>query len=131
MATVLLGHQVQPFTPKYILENHSYELNPNDRYDICCYDNIYYYGRNHLAYRYKLADICGEGSYGKVYNALDMKTGETCVIKISKPQYNQVALDEIKMLNKIKSCDIFGNSNLVKIVDNFNQVIIGGKLNPN
>ena len=118
MTTILLGNP-QPLSPDYVLENYYDVLNPDDRYDIHKYDSIYYYGPCHLAYRYKLINKCGQGSYGKVYIAIDMKTGDTCVIKISKQQYNHIALDEIRMLEHIRLNDI-GNSNLVKIVESFN-----------
>lgn len=58
--------------------------------------------------RYKIVDKAGQGTFGTVVNASDMKyNGEPCAIKIVRavPRYTEAARIEVAVLQKILASD--------------------------
>lgn len=59
--------------------------------------------QDHLAYRYEVLEVLGQGSFGQVVRCLDHKTGETVAIKLirNKKRFHAQALTEVRILKKL------------------------------
>ncbi|KAJ8773052.1 hypothetical protein K2173_028229 [Erythroxylum novogranatense] len=71
-----------------------------------------------IADRYLKREVLGEGTYGVVYKAIDIKTGNTVAIKKirigkQKEGVNFTALREIKLLKELK------DPNIIELIDAF------------
>lgn len=55
---------------------------------------------DHVAYRYEILRLLGEGSFGRVVEVLDHKSKKNIALKIirNKQRYHQQALVELKIL---------------------------------
>jgi len=69
---------------------------------------------------YVLGEVLGEGSYGKVYEALNTKTNQVVALKVAKrknlqkiPNGEESVMKEIDILNSINQ------RNIVKLLDFF------------
>ncbi|EFA82946.1 putative protein serine/threonine kinase [Heterostelium album PN500] len=76
---------------------------------------------DHIAYRYEVLSILGQGSFCQVVKCLDHKTSQLVALKILRNQkrfYTQ-ALTEIKILDFLKNNDPNSSANIVHMNDNF------------
>ena len=67
--------------------------------------------------RYKILRTVGKGSFGVVFKALNIATGEVCAIKKMKKKF--LSWDECLELREIKSLRKFSNSNVIKLKEVF------------
>ena len=59
---------------------------------------------DHIAYRYEIISLLGQGSFGKVHKCLDHKTGNEVAVKIirNKKKFHHQAAVEVKVLEHLK-----------------------------
>ena len=76
---------------------------------------------DHIAFRYEILNLIGQGSFGRVLTVLDHKTNKTIALKIirNKKKFEYQAGIEIKVLKDIKNNDLHDKSNIIKLSDNF------------
>ena len=67
--------------------------------------------------RYKILKEVGNGTFGVVYKATNISTGEMCAIKKMKTKFR--SWDECLSLREIKSLRKFNNPNIVKLKEVF------------
>ena len=88
--------------------NHNFD---NERSDYLWQEN------DHIAYRYKMLDCLGKGSFGWVIRVFDFKKKTFCALKIIRSQnkfYNQ-GLIEVKILKHIRTNDPNDRSCCIRI----------------
>lgn len=150
-STVMIVPGKRPFvTPKIMLRELSDKLTPFEHSEVLDYQEVYYYGlgaskikgmpwapnnhgyddtqgdlklirHDHLAYRFKIVDKLGKGSFGQVVRAYDYKTGDPVAIKVirNKKRFFQQALTEVRLLDHIRKVDPVGSSNIVQMLGHF------------
>ncbi|CAK9293436.1 unnamed protein product [Gordionus sp. m RMFG-2023] len=77
---------------------------------------------DHIAYRYEIIDILGQGSFSQVVKAYDHKDQKYMALKIirNKKRFHQQALTEIKLLNNLQNSLYSSNlDQTVKMMDHF------------
>ena len=77
--------------------------------------------KDHIAYRYEILSILGQGSFGQVVKVLDHKSKKELALKIirNKKKFEYQAKVEIKVLQDIKENDPKDKSNIIKLINNF------------
>ncbi|KAM4696375.1 dual specificity tyrosine-phosphorylation-regulated kinase 2-like [Rhinophrynus dorsalis] len=76
---------------------------------------------DHIAYRYEVKETLGKGTFGQVVKAYDHKLHKYVAIKMvrnDKGFYRQ-AVEEVKLLQKIKEIDVENKLNVVHILESF------------
>ncbi|KAI7869583.1 kinase-like domain-containing protein [Spinellus fusiger] len=101
-----------PANPDHPQLNYGYDDKEGD-YNIVLQD--------HLAYRYEILEILGQGSFGRVVKCLDHKTGATLAIKIirNKKRFHEQALTEVKILQQLVEWDPEDKHHNVRMTDYF------------
>lgn len=76
---------------------------------------------DHLAYRYEIVSLIGQGTFGVVCECFDhkYKTGVAVKIIRNKKAFNKQALTEIKILKAIRDSDENGEKPLIRLQDDF------------
>lgn len=76
---------------------------------------------DHIAYRFEIKSVLGQGSFGQVVKVFDHKAKKDLALKIIKnrPRFHQQALEEIEILNYIKDKDPESLYCVVHIQENF------------
>ncbi|KAK9480189.1 hypothetical protein V1514DRAFT_318463 [Lipomyces japonicus] len=76
---------------------------------------------DHLAYRYEIIGILGNGSFGQVVKCIDHKTGGLVAIKIirNKKRFHTQALTETKILQNLNEWDPEDMHHFVRVTHNF------------
>jgi dual specificity tyrosine-phosphorylation-regulated kinase 2/3/4 len=77
--------------------------------------------RDHIAYRYEILDILGQGSFGQVIKVFDHKAKEYSAIKIirNRRRFLIQGKTEVAVLSNINLWDSEGDHNCVKMLDSF------------
>lgn len=132
-------------TPMQVMRS-AHNLSEFEVEEIQQWEEIYYYGQNcvkklfgrgskekddegypwakgdHIAYRYEVIELLGEGSFGQVFKCIDYKLNRQPVaVKVVKnnEKYLSQAKVEIKILNLIKSRDPISSKNCIELRDYF------------
>eukprot|EP00826_Nyctotherus_ovalis_P011001 TRINITY_DN12872_c0_g1_i3.p1 TRINITY_DN12872_c0_g1~~TRINITY_DN12872_c0_g1_i3.p1 ORF type:complete len:405 (+),score=45.91 TRINITY_DN12872_c0_g1_i3:120-1334(+) len=114
-----------PLTPMQVLRYFAGSLADYEKGEILDYENIYFIGNdsttrsalddekgdyiayvgNHIAYRYEVIDIFGEGSFGQALRCKDHKTEDVVALKIirNNHKYHRQAMVEVKILRFLKA----------------------------
>ncbi|EFO82776.1 hypothetical protein CRE_00565 [Caenorhabditis remanei] len=71
---------------------------------------------DHVAYRYLVDRVLGDGSYSEVYRCIDRKTETPVAVKILKHNM-QIFDEEVQALTKISQLDPVGKSNCIRLLD--------------
>lgn len=84
---------------------------------------------DHIAYRFEIKSILGQGSFGQVIKVYDHKDNKELALKIIKnrPRFHQQALEEIEILSYLKDKDSENIYCVVYMQENFgfrNHMII-------
>ncbi|NWX14429.1 DYRK4 kinase, partial [Aegotheles bennettii] len=76
---------------------------------------------DHIAYRYEVLEMIGEGSFGQVAKCLDHKTNELVALKIirNEKRFHSQALVEVKILDALLKKDKDGTHNIIHMKDHF------------
>lgn len=135
-------------SPYNVLQSQKAALTEFERTEILQYQQVYYHGQNcrkqynpdgpnggyddangdyvgrmhdHVAYRYELLDLLGEGSFGRVFKALDHMSGRTVAIKVvkNKKRFHRQGLVEVRLLETIRKNDPGDISNCLKLTQSF------------
>jgi len=77
--------------------------------------------KDHIAYRYEVVSLLGQGSFGQVLEVFDHCLKKSMALKIIKnrPKFHQLAKMEVGILKLLKECDLNKNSNIIEINDSF------------
>ncbi|KAK5581831.1 hypothetical protein RB653_003409 [Dictyostelium firmibasis] len=77
--------------------------------------------RDHIAYRFEVVSILGQGSFCQVVKGYDYKTGEMVALKILRNQkrFHNQALTEIKILEYLKTNDPNSTASIVHLNNYF------------
>ncbi|XP_034165940.1 dual specificity tyrosine-phosphorylation-regulated kinase 4-like [Pangasianodon hypophthalmus] len=79
--------------------------------------NIFQVSHDHIAYRYEVLEMLGEGSYGQVFKCLDHKTNEMVAIKIIQDM--RTYREEVEILDYLRKKDRNGSYNIVFMKTHF------------
>ncbi len=76
---------------------------------------------DHIAYRYRIVEEIGKGSFGKVIQAYDHKQNRSCALKMikSKKKFYSQALIEIRILKFLRDKDPDDDYFNIKILNYF------------
>lgn len=76
---------------------------------------------DHLAYRFRVLDKLGRGSFGQVVRAYDCKLDEYVAIKIirNRKRFHQQAMVELRILDHITQADHDDSKNVVHMREHF------------
>lgn len=131
-----------PMPPSEAIKRFSTSLQGWEQEEILNFSEVYYIGktakgkeqnytddngdykiivRDHIAYRYEVVSLLGQGSFGQVLEVFDHCLKKPMALKIIKnrPKFHQQARMEVGILKLIKECDSNKNSNVIEILDNF------------
>ena len=136
-----------PINPETALKLFSHKLSSYEQLEINEYPEIYHIGAganklkpisgvfnfdddkgdyklfigDHIAYRYEIQSVLGQGSFGKVLKVFDHRDGRDIALKIIKnrPRFHQQALEEVEILKYLKEKDQDGSYCIVHIDSNF------------
>ena len=136
-----------PMLPKQVLTNFSEDLHKLEKVEIQEYQLIYFLGSknrikpyidgenngydhngdyivvpgDHIAFRYEILKLIGQGSFGQVVECYDYKRNEKVAVKIikNKKRFHQQAMTEIKILQQLRENDLENKYNVVKIKNYF------------
>ena len=127
-----------PMTLAQVLEKFKDILTEMEKNEITKYETIYYIGNNrktsqqtegkhtmkigdHIAYRYEIISLIGQGAFSKVIKCKDHKTKNVVALKLIKEnKKNMIKIEnEIKILSFIKENDKINGSNIIRILDTF------------
>ncbi|XP_051511031.1 dual specificity tyrosine-phosphorylation-regulated kinase 4-like [Myxocyprinus asiaticus] len=142
--------KVEPLSPADALMLHGQKLTDFERNEIIGYPEIWYLGLNadkiagsvynpynsgydnegghyikvahdHIAYRYEVLDVIGQGSFGQVLKCLDHKTDEMVALKIIRrnERINKLAGVEVLILNALREKDKDDSFNVVHMKEFF------------
>lgn len=122
-----------PKGPQTILKFYAQYLTPYEHSEVQEYEHIYFMGphakkvpavpdkpalnygyddergdyhiviHDHLAYRYEILQLLGQGSFGQVLKCIDHKTGQTVAVKLirNKRRFHAQAMTEVNILQKL------------------------------
>lgn len=122
-----------PKGPQTILKFYAQYLTPYEHSEVQEYEHIYFMGphakkvpavpdkpalnygyddergdyhivmHDHLAYRYEILKLLGQGSFGQVLKCIDHKTGQTVAVKLirNKRRFHAQAMTEVNILQKL------------------------------
>ena len=78
--------------------------------------------KDHIAFRYEIFEIIGQGSFGQVFRVFDYKNQCFCALKIikNKVKFHRQAVIEIEILKFLREQDDKNSSNIVHIQSSFN-----------
>jgi dual specificity tyrosine-phosphorylation-regulated kinase 2/3/4 len=138
-----------PCSAGVILKNFASQLSNYEQNEILSYSEIFYFGLgskkvknnlnsanfgydddrgdykvvvgDHVAYRFEVVKVLGQGSFGQVLRVLDHKTQQKLALKIirNKSRFHKQALVEIEILKFLKEKDMRGSFSVIHLVDNF------------
>ena len=76
---------------------------------------------DHIAYRYEIQNLLGQGGFGQVLKVFDHRDGKEVALKIIKnrPRFHQQALEEVEILKYLKEKDQDGSYCIVHLEDYF------------
>eukprot|EP00906_Rhabdomonas_costata_P029739 RCo042009 len=76
---------------------------------------------DHIAYRYEVLTVLGQGSFGQVLKALDCRTGRAVALKVirNRKRFHLQALVEVKVLETLRQHDPLDCFGVVRMVDYF------------
>ena len=76
---------------------------------------------DHIAFRYEILEVLGQGSFGQVVKVIDHKYKKELALKIirNKKKFEYQAKVEIKVLKEIKDKDVKDKSNIIKLISSF------------
>ena len=129
-------------SPEAVLQMHSHQLTDLERSEILEYPEVYFFGpdrggmlgendgggghykpilHDHVAYRYKLLGVLGEGKFGKVLRAYDHKSRSEVALKIvrNERQFVRPTKDEINILERLNARDQEDRLNIVRLLEHF------------
>ena len=136
-----------PMTPSVALRHCSGQLTTYEQSEILCYPVVYFLGApqakvkpniqghnrgfdneagyyqtrvgDHIAFRYEILKVLGQGSFGQVLKTRDHKDGRCVAVKIirNSPKFHRQAVVELKVLNVVKRAP--EQCNLVQVCDSF------------
>ncbi|XP_076866794.1 dual specificity tyrosine-phosphorylation-regulated kinase 4-like isoform X1 [Brachyhypopomus gauderio] len=143
------GHQL-PMTPIEVLNYFNNSLTTYEKLEIMGFSEIWYFGLNaqkikasskkphnmgyddesgtyikvlhdHIAYRYEILGIVGEGAFGKVFKCLDHKTNEMVVVKMlsRRASFELYSNEELKILDDLRREDPNDSYNVIHMKDYF------------
>ncbi|XP_062847706.1 dual specificity tyrosine-phosphorylation-regulated kinase 4-like [Trichomycterus rosablanca] len=142
----LLRKDTLPMSPEDVLERFGKIMTEFECDEILTYPEIWYLGHitknyarpktmkektgtqtkvMHIAYRYEVQKMLGEGTYGQVYKCLDHKTNELVAIKVIRP--DSVIKTELDILDFLRKKDKDDCYNIVHMKEHFrfrNQLCI-------
>ena len=137
-----------PMLPKQVLSTFPEDLHKLEKLEIQEYQLIYFLGSknrakpcidgknngydddngdynitpgDHIAFRYEILKLIGQGSFGQVVECYDYKRNEKVAVKIikNKKRFHQQAMTEIKILQQLRENDLDNKYNVVKIKNYF------------
>ncbi|XP_056131843.1 dual specificity tyrosine-phosphorylation-regulated kinase 4-like [Lampris incognitus] len=139
-----------PMSPGEVLEAFGHRLTEFEREEILNYSEIWYLGlhspkingskssphnngyddpqtyylqvlHDHIAYRYEVLEVLGQGTYGQVLKCWDVKEREFVAMKLlrSKKCYYQFGKREVKILEALRKKDEMNVYNIVRKKDHF------------
>lgn len=139
----------QPCSPGIILKNFGSQLSNYEQNEILSYSEVHCFGLgskkvknnlnstnygydddrgdykvvvgDHIAYRYEILKILGQGSFGQVLRVLDHKTQQKLALKIirNKSRFHKQAVVEIEILKFLKEKDTKNSACVIHLADNF------------
>ena len=138
-------NQVQfPLPVNLFLATFSSSLSASEQKELADHEEIYYFNdkiqyslteniydntegdyiirlHDHLAYRYEIIQVLGKGTFGQVVKCLDHKRKEEVAVKIikNKKRFYTQALNELKILQKLRQNDRENTYNVVRIKNYF------------
>ncbi|KZS92599.1 kinase-like protein [Sistotremastrum niveocremeum HHB9708] len=73
--------------------------------------------------RYRTVRLLGQGTFGKVVEAVDTHTGRSVAVKIIRaiPKYRDASKIEVRVLNKLKERDPLNKHNCIHLLDWFDH----------
>ena len=76
---------------------------------------------DHIAYRYEIVSLLGQGSFGQVLKCVDHGTGSAIALKIirNKRRFQRQAQVEAAILSTLSSSDPHDQAGIVRILDSF------------
>lgn len=76
---------------------------------------------DHLVYRYEVMAPLGSGTFGTVVKVFDHKLKKEFAVKIikNKPRFNQIALEEIEVLQYLRGKDANNSFKIVHLLESF------------
>ena len=129
-------------SPEAVLQMYSHHLTDSERSEILEYPEVYFLGldrggmlgendeggghykpilRDHVAYRFELLGVLGEGKFGKVMKAFDHKTSSEVALKIvrNERQFLRPTKDEISILERLNARDPEDKLNIIRLLEHF------------
>ena len=104
-------------------ESKLHKLNPNLPNNGWDDDKGFYQlkSRDHLNYRYDVVSVLGNGSFGHVYQCVDMKTNEQVAVKIlrNKEKFHKQGKIEVQILSALNQTSPSEAQFVVEMKDNF------------
>ena len=135
-------------TPDQAVKLYGSKLSPYEHKEIAKYNRIYFVGQNakkhqavpggagyddesgsyqvvahdHVAYRYEILKVLGQGSFGQVLKAFDHKTQQHVALKMVRNEkaFHKQVVKEVKILEYLKKQDKDGSHNVVHLMEHFN-----------
>ena len=135
-----------PLSPAYIVRKFGRKLTPFEHDEILSYGRVYYHGQNatktynasrtnygydsadgdaqpvtrdHVAYRYELLQLIGQGSFGRVFRAIDHLHKRVVALKMlkNKKRFRKQGQVELRILREIADNDTSNSSHCMHILD--------------
>ncbi|CAL8361285.1 unnamed protein product [Gadus morhua 'NCC'] len=77
--------------------------------------------KDHIAYRYEVLEVMGEGTYGRVFKSRDHKTKQLVAMKViaNNKMFAAVATAEVEILELLQKNDENGVANVVHMKEHF------------
>uniref|UniRef100_UPI003AAF943D dual specificity tyrosine-phosphorylation-regulated kinase 4-like n=1 Tax=Centroberyx gerrardi TaxID=166262 RepID=UPI003AAF943D len=77
--------------------------------------------KDHLAYRFEVLELIGEGTFGQVLKCRDHKTMEIVALKVIRNQdsFHREALAEVKILDALRKVDKNNTANILHMKEHF------------
>lgn len=76
---------------------------------------------DHIAYRYEIVSLLGQGSFGQVLKCVDHGTGSAVALKIirNKRRFQRQAQVEVSILSTLRNADPSDQAGIVRVYDSF------------